>query len=114
MFHHVVAFRFKPEVTAVQVETLTSELEALAATLPGLQYYACGADLRLREGNDDYAVTAIFDSQDALMGYLNHPVHRDIVARYVTTMVAEKHGAQFSLTGTDADGLAATTAGGAK
>lgn len=114
MIHHVVAFRFKPEVTSAQVATLGSELQTFAANLPGLAYYACGADLQLREGNDDFAVAAIFETEDALMSYLNHPGHLDIVARHVTGKVAEKHGAQFSLTRTGTDVLVVTPVGETK
>lgn len=100
-FHHVVAFRFKPEVTAAQLVALTSELQSWAPTVPGLRYYGCGADLQLREGNDDYAVAAVFETEDALKGYLDHPVHHDIVARHITGRYVEKHGAQFSVPQSD-------------
>ncbi|GAA5156465.1 hypothetical protein GCM10023214_14010 [Amycolatopsis dongchuanensis] len=101
MYHHVVAFRMKPGVTAAEVAVLAKELRELAGTLPGVVSYACGADLGLRAGNGDFAVTAAFDSEDALRDYLNHPEHKDIIARHVTAMVAERHGVQFADVTTD-------------
>jgi hypothetical protein len=97
MFHHVVSFRFKPAVSAADVDRLAEDLTAFAASLDGLVSYACGTDLRLREGNDDFAVAAVFDTEEALLGYLTHPRHLDIVARHVTSLVEHKHSAQFAV-----------------
>lgn len=100
MHHHVVAFRFNPGVSDGDIAQLADELRFFASQLEGLVSYACGADLRMREGNDDFAISAVFDSVQALNGYLTHPGHQAIATRYVTAMVAEKHGAQFSASST--------------
>jgi quinol monooxygenase YgiN len=96
MYHHVVTFRFKPEVEDAQVHRLARDLRAFASALPGLVSYACGTDLGLRQNNDDFAIAAVFDTEDALNAYLGHPDHQAIVATYVPTMVLDKHGAQFA------------------
>ncbi len=96
MFHHVVTFTFRPGVTSADAFALAEELRELAETLPGLRSYACGPDLGRREGNADFAVAAIFDTENALLNYLNHPEHKDIIARHVPAMVAERHGVQFA------------------
>lgn len=96
MYHHVVTFRFKPNVADTEVRHLSRDLKALASNVPGLVSYACGTDLGLRENSDDFAIAAVFDTPDALNTYLNHPDHEAIVARYVPTMVLEKHGLQFT------------------
>lgn len=95
MHHHVVAFRFKPEASQAQVDRLSSDLVDFASRLDGLVSYACGADLRLRQGNDDFAIAAVFDSAASLTTYLNHPEHLRIVKEHVATLVDEKHSAQF-------------------
>lgn len=96
MFHHVAAFTFKPTVTPEDIDNLTRDLQALAADLEGVVSYACGSDLRLREGSDSYAVAAVFDSADALTSYLNDPRHLEIVRTQVRAMVGEKHSVQFA------------------
>ena len=95
MHHHVVAFRFKPEASQAQIDLLAAELVNFASRLDGLVSYACGPDLRLREGNDDFAIAAVFESAVSLTAYLNHPDHLRIVAEHVATLVDEKHSAQF-------------------
>lgn len=92
---HVVLFRFKPDVPAAQVEELAAELRVLASLVDGVLAYACGADLGLGAGNDDFAIMARFESPAALAGYLAHPQHAAIVGRFVPEMVAEKHSVQL-------------------
>jgi hypothetical protein len=93
-FHHVATFRFALGIDDVEVESLATDLTSLAAELEGLVSYACGTDLDLRTGNDDFAVAAVFDGADALRSYLAHPLHLEIARRYAASM-AEKHSAQF-------------------
>ena len=95
MFHHVVAFRFKQDVSEADVRALRADLVGLAARLEGLASYACGSDLGIRDGNADFAVAAAFETREALQGYLTHPEHLAIVERYVVPMVEQRHGAQF-------------------
>jgi hypothetical protein len=93
--HHVVLFRFRPDVPAAQVEELAVALRGLASDAEGVVSYACGPDLGLGDGNDDFAIVAAFMSPAALAGYLGHPAHAEIVRRFVPAMVAEKHSVQL-------------------
>lgn len=95
MFHHVAIFRFNPSVSENDVAGLAEDLTSLSRRLDGLVSYACGTDLGMRDGNDDFAVSAVFDSAESVRDYLNHPEHLAIVKKYVAKMVAEKHGVQF-------------------
>ncbi|MCO4252141.1 Dabb family protein [Pseudarthrobacter raffinosi] len=97
--HHVVVFRWKPNVDEAAVRRLDEALRTLVSTLPGLISFQCGPDLRMREGNGDFAVAATFDSAETLQNYLAHPQHQQIVAEHAATMIAEKHGVQFLGTG---------------
>lgn len=95
LHHHIVAFRFKPDATPAQIARLSADLGDLASRLDGLISYAWGTDLGLREGNDDFAVAAVFDNEESLTAYLAHPLHLRIVSEHVTALVDEKHSAQF-------------------
>lgn len=93
---HVVVFRWASTATPDPIR-LTHDLTGFAATLDGVLTYGCGADLGLREGNDDFAVAATFTDEQALAVYLDHPDHKRITAEQVTPHLAEKHICQFRL-----------------
>ena len=93
---HVVVFRWAPTATPDPVR-LTRDLTGFVATLDGVLAYGCGADLGLREVNDDFAVAATFADEQALAHYLDHPEHKRITAEQVTPHLAEKHICQFRL-----------------
>ena len=96
VIHHVVLFRLKPEVTTAEVDELAAGLRALAGLADGVVSYSCGPDLGLAEGNDHFAIVAVFESPVALAGYLARPEHATLVARMVPAMVAEKHSVQLA------------------
>lgn len=95
MIHHAVLFRLKPGVSAADIDELAVGLRALAALADGVVSYACGPDLGLSEGNDHFAIVAVFESPAALAGYMAHPKHAELVSRMVPSMVAEKHSVQL-------------------
>lgn len=96
MYHSIATFTFREGTTASQVEALAAALTAFASGLEGVGSYSCGADLRLREGTDDFAVTATFHSEAALRAYLTHPEHAEISRRHVEPILTGKHNAQFT------------------
>lgn len=98
MYDSVAVFTFAPETTGDQLATLAHELTEFAHRIEGLVGYATGADLRVREGNDDFAVVAVFETEESMLAYLNHPDHADIQARLVAPIVASKHSTQFRVT----------------
>ncbi|PKH38976.1 Stress responsive A/B Barrel Domain [Nocardioides alpinus] len=96
MHHHVIVFRWKPEADPEAIRKLADGLRDLAASLPGVVSYACGTDLGMRTGNDDFGISAVFESADALQTYLDHPTHRGLVSTYASLLLADKHGLQFA------------------
>ena len=96
MYHSIATFTFREGATPSQIEAVASALRDFAADLDGVHSYFCGTDLRLREGTDDFAVAAAFDTEAALRTYLVHPEHVEISRRLVGPILAGKHNAQFS------------------
>ncbi|MEP7091944.1 MAG: Dabb family protein [Nocardioidaceae bacterium] len=95
MYHSIATFTFREGTTASQVEALAAALKTFASGLEGVRSYSCGADMRLREGTDDFAVAATFDNEVALRTYLAHPEHAEISRLHVEPILAGKHNAQF-------------------
>ena len=93
---HLVTFTFKPGTPAAAIAELASALDELAARGPALAYHH-GGDLKIREGNADYAVTAVFKDPDALQAYLSSPEHLHIVNDLLTPHLQSRSAVQFDV-----------------
>lgn len=93
---HAITFRWKPDVDSQRVAELTEALRRYAASAGGLSLFACGEDLRLVEGNADYGIVAVFDSEDAFISYRNAEVHKALVESYLLPLLESRSGAQFA------------------
>ena len=97
MIRHVVVFNWKPEATGEQVEQIAAELRKLAAGIPAIKAYACGPDAGITQGNSDFTVTADFDDEAGFVSYRDNAGHRDIIARLITPITAQRAAVQFEL-----------------
>jgi hypothetical protein len=79
MITHVVMMKFKPEVSAKEID----ELEALLGRLPDrideIQGYDFGRDVVRSDRSYDFALVSIFANLDTLRHYQVHPEHRVVV-----------------------------------
>src|SRR5918993_110084 len=71
MILHLAVFTFTDDVSADDVDRLTSELTAMAAQIPELRRYQCGSNLRLRPSAADYGVAALVDDEAGMSAYLD-------------------------------------------
>lgn len=97
MIRHVVLLRWTDSPTAEELAAMEAVLGALPAQIPELVSYEYGADLELVEGTFDYAITATFARTEDYFTYRDHPAHQALVADHVSTRVAARATAQFSL-----------------
>jgi hypothetical protein len=97
MIMHAVTFTLRPETTPDQVRTLSKELATLPSKIPALRSYHFGPDLRLRDGNADFAVVAVLADEAGVTAYLDHPEHLRIVATYVGPIVASRSAVQMAI-----------------
>lgn len=96
MIRHVVTFVWTPDIPAGQVDVIATELTTLAASLAGIESYACGADLGLGAGNADFAVVATFADQAAWTAYMDHPEHQRIRSELMLPFIAQRSAIQFA------------------
>lgn len=77
---HVVAFRFKPDVTAEQMQRVTTDFHALKNTVPQILEFEGGPDIRVRQKRENGAFTHSFivtvQDEAALAAYGVHPAHQ--------------------------------------
>jgi stress responsive alpha/beta barrel protein len=95
MIRHTTLFQWTAAATAEQKQAVAAELTAFAPTVPAVRSYWCGADAGLVEGNFDFAVVADFDDEAGYFSYRDHPVHREISARTVVPIMAQRVSVQF-------------------
>jgi hypothetical protein len=92
---HVVIFRFREGATDADIQAIEDGLALLPERIPELQGYAFGRDLKLAEGNGDFAVVADFDGPDAYERYRSHPEHVRVVRERINPIVAERTAVQL-------------------
>ncbi|HEY8043924.1 MAG TPA: Dabb family protein [Streptosporangiaceae bacterium] len=97
MFRHVVVFRFTPQTTQEQQEELARQLRTLPGAIEQIKAYHVGLDAGMNPGNYQFAVVADFDNVEDYLVYRDHPVHRDIIGKYVQPVVADRAAVQYEI-----------------
>ena len=97
MFRHVVVFRFTPQTSEEQQQELARQLRTLPGAIEQIKAYHVGLDAGMNPGNYQFAVVADFGSVEDYLVYRDHPVHRDIIGKYVQPIVAERAAVQYEL-----------------
>jgi len=95
MIRHTVLFKWTTEATEAQKQSVAAEVAVLPAKVPSIRGFVFGADAGLAEGNYDFAVTADFDDEAGYLAYRDDPVHREIIARVVLPVTAQRVAVQF-------------------
>lgn len=95
MFRHVVMFSFVEGTTDDQKEAVRAALQRMPERIPGIRAYRYGDDLRLRDDNFDFVVTADFDDVDSFLVYRDHPDHQKAVAEFIAPIVKKRASVQF-------------------
>jgi Stress responsive A/B Barrel Domain len=95
MIRHTVLFRWKPEATDEEKQQVANEVAKLPSMVPSIRAFAFGADAGLVEGNFDFAVTADFEDEAGYYAYRDDPGHRDVIARYILPVSAQRAAVQF-------------------
>lgn len=97
MFRHVVLFRFTPQTSQEQQQELARQLRTLPGAIEQIKAYHVGLDAGMNPGNYQFAVVADFDSVEDYLVYRDHPVHRDIIGKYVQPITADRAAVQYQL-----------------
>lgn len=92
---HVVLMRFHPDTPAESVDALAAALRALPDTIAEIDDYRVGPDLRIADGNWDFAVSGDFASPEAFRTYRSHPDHVAVIREHIEPIVAERLAVQF-------------------
>ena len=95
MIRHVVVFTWKTEATDEQKQQVSTSLAALPGLVPGVRGYTFGPDVRINEGNGDFAIVADFDTMADYLTYRDHPDHLKVITNVVRPIAAQRSAVQF-------------------
>lgn len=87
---HVVAFKFKPEVSAAQMEKATADFWALKKKVPQILAFEGGPDVKVSQKTGKYThcfIVTVKNEQD-LAAYGSHPDHKAF-SKLVDPLLAE-------------------------
>jgi hypothetical protein len=101
MVRHIVLLVWTKEATPDQKAEAAAQLASLPELVPTVRAFASGPNLGLRERNYDFAVSADFDDAAGYLAYRDHPLHVEMVAKYITPIRANGAAIQFELPGRD-------------
>lgn len=97
MLRHVVVFTWSDDADAERRAATLAELRRLPETVGGMTSFAVGPDEGLREGNAHAALVADFPDADAWRRYAEDPVHLQVIAEYVTPILAARTAVQYEV-----------------
>ncbi len=94
MIQHIVLFKFKPGVTAEQIDQVFTDLAALKDLIPGILSYSAGINSSPENINRDYTHGFIMTFATAADRdvYLPHPEHEKVKAK-LSQILADDEGA---------------------
>jgi hypothetical protein len=95
VFRHSVLFCWRPEATPQQREAAAAQVARLPSLVPTVRAFASGSDAGVNEDNYDFAVTADFDDAAGYIAYRDDPAHREIVAKFIAPILAERAAVQY-------------------
>lgn len=95
MIRHTVLFKWTPEATGEQRQSVADQLAKLPPVIGSVRSFVIGQDARLAEGNFDFAVTADFDDEAGFAAYRDAPAHLEVIARHIRPILAQRAAVQF-------------------
>jgi quinol monooxygenase YgiN len=91
---HIVTLTFKADTPRQAITELAAGLDALGRQVRATAFQH-GFDLSLRDGNADYAITAVFESQDQFREHMQEPLHQKIIRDLLMPHMHSKSTVQF-------------------
>jgi Stress responsive A/B Barrel Domain len=95
---HVVTLTFRPDIAATVISKLAAALDDLSRQSNAITFQH-GTDLGIQGGNADYAITAVFNDEDAFRTYMACWQHQQIISDLVTPHLQARSAVQFVDTG---------------
>lgn len=93
MVKHVILWKLKDDYSGVEIEKIKAGikegLEGLKGEIPGLVEIKVNTE-PLRSSNCDLMLDSLFENEEALKGYANHPKHVEVANTKVRPYTASR------------------------
>ena len=86
---HIVLLKWTEEATPEQIEAVMQGLRGMTGRIPGLEYVSCGANFSTRAQGFTHGLVTRFTDRAALDAYMTHPVHVEVVEKYINPIRKE-------------------------
>jgi hypothetical protein len=86
MIQHIVLFRFKDSATPGQIVEARAALLAMKRGIPEIQAVHFGPNLGPSVKEYSHVLMVECADMEAVQRYLDHPVHRQTIDRYITPL----------------------------
>ena len=100
MVRHVIIWKLKDGYTGEEISRIKKDikegLEGLAGNIPGLKEIRVYTD-PLESSNCDLILDSLFENEESLMGYIDHPLHVDVAQNKVRPFVAQRNCIDFKV-----------------
>ncbi len=83
MIEHIVLFKFKPEATETEIGAVMTGLRSMAGRIEGVIEITCGANFSPRAQGFTHGLNVRLTDRAALEGYATHPVHLEVIERFI-------------------------------
>lgn len=90
MIRHVVAFRFRDDLTEVQRQSLLDELARFPSMYPAMRDFAIGQNISKRDQTFTHAFSMEFTTEEQLISYLSSERHERFVSDRFRPSVAAR------------------------
>jgi hypothetical protein len=90
MIHHIVLFRMRPEATPAQIAAAGDALRAMRERIPEVRHVHWGPNLGPDAAEWTHVLVVACEDMAAVARYGDHPVHRDVVARFLAPIRAAR------------------------
>jgi Stress responsive A/B Barrel Domain. len=87
---HVVLLRFHAHTTPIQVEDARRALLGMRGAIPGVRGVTFGPNLAPDGAEWPYVLIVALDDVASVERYLAHPLHQDLLAKYIRPVLAAR------------------------
>ena len=82
MIKHIAAFRLEGQ-TPEQEEAMLAAVRGLQGKIPELKNFTVGRNISPRDPSMTHCLVMEFDDMDAMMRYVDHPLHVEVVEQHI-------------------------------
>jgi len=86
---HVVAFRLENQ-TPEQERAMHDAFGSLLGNIPEILAFSMGRNISPRDDRFTHSLVSEFADMDAVMAYVNHPLHQDVVKTHLAPFMTDR------------------------